>query len=166
MRMGIAAALMAVTIPAHAGEAPATFEFKGVKATDQRAPHEALFSKCEVYFGFTGCTFKDGSFAGVDGTLEIGWGDEGRTLLLVRGYFDGKSYPALRDEFRRKWGEPARFTEIEEKGAFDLVRQKQESVWLFAEGELTLTGPGAANASRFEFVTPERKAFLEAMEKD
>ena len=153
---GMASTAMAQNAP--------TFDFKGIAATDSYEQHKTAFQKCEKYFNFQGCKFKDREVAGVLAFPEAGWTDDGR-LVLIRGTVAEFNYRTLVEGFRQKWGAPDLYTEIDAQNGYGAKIKIPVSVWNFVEGEMKLTGPSFRTDGRFEFVTHERKAYLEGLDK-
>lgn len=150
-----------VTSSAVAQSSP-TFEFRGLTVSSTAPQHESILNKCEKYFNAQGCKLKDANVAGVLAFPEAMFQDSDGTLMEIRGTISRYNYGTLEQGFISKWGPPERVEENVQNG-FGAKLTIPISVWKFAEGNMTLTGPDFRGQGSWHFRTHQRQAYLDGL---
>lgn len=163
MRIMLLAAVALVASSASAQALP-TFEFRGLTVSSTIPQHENILNKCEKYFNAQGCKLKNADVAGVLALPEAMFQNSDGTLMEIRGSIAHYDYSTLEQGFINKWGPASERVEQEVQNGFGAKLTIPISVWKFAEGNMTLTGPDFSGQGSWHFRTHQRQAYLDALQ--
>lgn len=163
MRKAMLAASALVAGSASAQTLP-TFEFRGLTVSSTAPQSQNILNKCEKYFNAQGCKLKDANVAGVLAFPEAMFQNSDGRLMEIRGTVARYNYATLEQGFIDKWGRPSERIEQEVQNGFGAKLTIPISVWRFAEGKMTLTGPDFRGKGSWHFRTHQRQAYLDGLQ--